>query len=70
MSKVYVMSQAPLFQGEKILDVKSSKKKAEQEFREMFPHMRKWEGGNGYWTAASDNSNNPMMLFLREFEVD
>ena len=68
--KVYVMTEAQLFGGERVMDVKSSMKKAEKAFRDKYPHMRKFEGGNGEYNSASDASDKPTLLFIHEREVD
>ena len=72
--KVYVCTEAKLFDSEKYVAVKSSKKKADSFFREKYPHMKKSDVFSGY--AAVYNSQKDMnapearLLFIREEEVD
>ena len=68
--KVYVICEAKLFQGERVTGVASTLKKAEDIFRKKYPHMRKFNGGNGEYNAASDATNKPTLLFIHEREVD
>lgn len=72
--KVYVCTEAKLFEDEKYVGVKSSKKKAESFLREKYPHMRKVDAAPTY--VASYNSQKDMddpaarLLFIREEELD
>lgn len=68
--KVYILTEAALFQGEKIIGVSSTRTKAEKVFRKLYPHMKKWDGDNGEFHSVSDVTKNPMLLFIHEREVD
>lgn len=66
--KVYVITKAKPFQGERFIGVASSKKKAEKVLRKQFPYMKSGSDNDGYWTYTSD-AKVEYVLFIREEEV-
>lgn len=73
--KVYVCTEAKLFDSETYVAVKSSKKKAESFFREKYPHMRKTDNVfpphvAAYYSQKDINAPEARLLFIREEELD
>lgn len=72
--KVYVCTEAKLFDSEKYVAVKSSKKKADSFFREKYPHMQKTDTFPphvaAYYSQKDINAPEARLLFIREEELD
>ncbi len=66
--KIYVITEAKLFQPEKYICIKKSMKEAEKTMRGIAPHMRPAESMKGlpsYWTDASKQC----LFFVHEEEI-
>lgn len=67
--KVYVVTEASLFEPERYFTVKRSKKEAEKAIRAVAPHMRKDNDSGKVASYLSDASHKPLLYFIREEEI-
>ena len=66
--KVYIITEAKLFQPERYITIRKSLKEAEKVMRGISPHMRPAESMKGlpsYWTDASKQC----LFFVHEEEI-
>lgn len=67
--KVYVLTEAKLFQPERYIGVKKSIKEAEKALRSIAPHMRPTDSVQKGIKAYFTDSSNKMFLFIHEEEI-
>ena len=67
--KVYVATEAKLFEPERYMFVKSSKKEVEKTLRKLSPHMRPIEATEKNVTTYMTDSSNQMLYFIHEEEI-
>ena len=68
MQKVYVVTTAAIFNGEKIQGAYASKKDAEKALRREYPHMR-MSDSSGRLTSYAADASRKILLFIHELEV-
>ena len=67
--KVYVATEANLFQAERYMFVKASKKEAEKALRSLSPHMRSTDSTRKSVSAYFTDAGKKMLYFIHEEEI-